>query len=55
MYTIAVKEIKFLGDALDNIRGFSSSVKQDIGYQLELVQHGAEPKDAKPMPSIGSG
>jgi len=27
----------------------------DLGYQLELVQDGFEPKDWKPMPSVGAG
>ena len=26
----------------------------DLGYQLELVQDGFEPKDGKPMPSVGA-
>jgi phage-related protein len=26
-----------------------------VGYELELVQHGLEPSDWKPMPTIGRG
>ena len=29
--------------------------KRDIGYQLDRVQHGLQPDDFKPMPTIGKG
>jgi phage-related protein len=29
--------------------------RQDVGYQLDKVQRGAQPDDFKPMPSIGRG
>jgi phage-related protein len=50
-----VKEISFLGDALDRIREFPDHVRQDIGFQLDRVQRGGQPSDFKPMPSIGKG
>ena len=28
---------------------------RDAGYQLDRVQHGLQPDDFKPMPSIGAG
>ena len=28
---------------------------RDAGYQLDRVQHGLPPDDAKPMPTIGAG
>ena len=28
---------------------------RDAGYQLDRVQHGLQPDDAKPMPTIGAG
>ena len=27
----------------------------DVGYQIDKVQHGEQPDDFKPMPSIGKG
>jgi phage-related protein len=50
-----VKEISFLGDALNRIREFPDHVRQDIGYQLDRVQRGGQPSDFKPMPAIGKG
>lgn len=50
-----VKPIEFLGDSLDRLREFSDDVKRDVGYQLDRVQHGMQPDDFKPMPTIGKG
>ena len=50
-----VKNLDFLGDSLDRIRGFPESARQDGGYQLDKVQHGEEPDDWKPMKTIGPG
>lgn len=50
-----VKPIAFLGDSLDRLREFSDDAKRDAGYQLDRVQHGLQPDDFKPMPTIGKG
>ncbi|MES2260552.1 MAG: type II toxin-antitoxin system RelE/ParE family toxin [Pseudomonadota bacterium] len=50
-----MKNIKFLGDSLKQIRSFEKDAVQDIGYQLHKVQSGEQPDDFKPMPSIGAG
>jgi len=50
-----MKEVKFLGNSIDNIRKFSKNAQDDLGYQLHRVQTGAEPDNWKPMNSIGSG
>ena len=50
-----MKEIAFCGTSLDDLRGFPSSAMREAGYQLDKVQHGLPPDDAKPMPSIGAG
>jgi phage-related protein len=44
-----------MGDSLERVRSFSKTVRQQVGYELELVQHGLEPSDWKPMPTVGSG
>jgi phage-related protein len=44
-----------MGDSLKQVRSFSKPVRQQVGYELELVQHGMEPSDWKPMSIIGAG
>ena len=50
-----MKPISFLGDSLKCLRAFPDDAKQDAGYQLDKVQHGQQPDDFKPMPSVGKG
>ena len=50
-----MKSVVWLGDCLARLRGFAVDAMHDLGYQLERVQDGDEPKDWKPMPSIGVG
>lgn len=49
------KPLCFLGDSLKSLRDFPENARQDAGYQLDKVQHGEQPDDFKPMPSIGRG
>jgi phage-related protein len=50
-----VKDIRFCGRSLEALRSFQATAKREAGYQLDRVQHGLEPADWKPMPSIGPG
>ena len=50
-----MKPVQFLGDSLQCLRDFPVDARQDAGYQLDKVQHGEQPDDFKPMPSIGQG
>jgi len=50
-----MKLLTFLGDSLKRLRDLPVDAKQDIGYQLDKIQHGKQPDDFKPMPSIGAG
>jgi phage-related protein len=50
-----MKPVRFLGDSLKCLREFPEDARQDVGYQLDKVQRGAQPDDFKPMPSIGRG
>jgi len=50
-----MKPIEFRGSSLNDFRAFPRSVMREAGYQLDKVQHGLPPDDAKPMPSIGTG
>jgi phage-related protein len=49
------RTVIFLGSSLKDLREFPASVRNDIGSQLLAVQFDREPKDWKPMPSIGAG
>ena len=50
-----LKPIEFRGNALDALRAFPVPARRAAGYQLELVQRGAEPVDWKPMKTVGRG
>lgn len=50
-----MKSIEFVGSALDDLRSFPQSAMREAGYQLDKVQHGLQPDDAKAMTSIGPG
>lgn len=50
-----MKAIRFVGDALAELRAFPAAARQDAGYQLHKVQSGEQPMDFKPMPDIGRG
>ena len=50
-----MKSIEFRGTALDDLRAFPQTAMREAGYQLDRVQHGLAPNDAKSMTSIGPG
>lgn len=50
-----MKPIEFRASALDDLRSFPQTAMREAGYQLDKVQHGLAPDDAKAMPSIGAG
>ena len=50
-----MKPVEFRGSSLNDLRDFPRSVIREAGYQLDKVQHGLPPDDAKPMPTIGTG
>ena len=49
------KPVKFRGSALNDLRAFPAPARREAGHQLDQVQHGQEPDDWKPMPTIGQG
>ena len=49
------KPVEFRGSALDDLRAFPASARREAGHQIDQVQHGNEPDDWKPMPTIGKG
>ena len=50
-----MKEVVCVGGSGDDLRSFPAAARQRTGYQLYLVQTGADPTDWKPMSSIGPG
>ncbi len=55
LYTFNMKTVEFMGTSLDDLRSFPHTAMRDAGYQLDKVQNGLAPDDAKPMPAIGAG
>jgi len=42
------KQLRWLGDSLDAVMGFSDEAKRSVGHQLSMVQVGLDPLDWKP-------
>ena len=51
----APKPVEWVGDSLKRVRSWAKPVRQQAGYELELVQHDMEPSDWKPMTAVGPG
>jgi phage-related protein len=52
---MAVKRLAFVGSSLDDLRNFPDEVRRAVGFELRAVQNGLEPRDSKPMQSVGPG
>ena len=50
-----MKAVHFLGSSLADLRRFPAEARRDAGFQLHAVQRGLEPRDWKPIPSVGPG
>lgn len=50
-----MKPVRFVGDALAELRAFPQAARHDGGYELHRVQTGEQPASFKPMPTIGQG
>ena len=55
MIRLQQKAMRWLGDSLDTVKGFSDEAKREAGHQLGQVQEGREPSDWKPMETVGAG
>jgi phage-related protein len=51
----ALKPVEWLGDSLQRMRAFAKPVRQQAGYELELVQHDMDPSDWRPVSAVGPG
>jgi len=43
------------GDSLARVKAFPPAARRDAGYEIRRVQLGENPRDWKPMSSIGAG
>lgn len=50
-----MKAVVFCGSSATHLRAFPASARRAAGYQIDRVQHGLEPHDAKPLPVVGPG
>jgi len=50
-----MKSVKFLGSSLSDLREMPATARHELGIELMTVQHGGEPSDFKPMPTVGRG
>jgi phage-related protein len=50
-----MKEVKWVGRSLDDLRAFPDDARENLGYQLYEVQHGRTPNGSKSMPDVGRG
>ena len=50
-----MKLLKFFGSSLDDLRDFPEEARSVAGFELRAIQDGFEPRDWKPMVSVGPG
>jgi len=53
--TPILRPLVWLGNSKRNIRAFPKGAQKLIGDELQLIQFGGMPKDAKPFKGVGSG
>jgi phage-related protein len=52
---LAMKPVRFIGSAKDDISAFPNSVRTRAGYELFMVQVGRDPVNWKPLSRVGAG
>jgi len=52
---LVLRSLIWLGNSRKNIQNFPKGARKLIGDQLQLIQYGEMPKDARPFRSVGSG
>jgi phage-related protein len=50
-----LRPVIWLGDSKRNLRDFPDAAQKLLGDELQLIQFGGMPKNAKPFKGIGSG
>ena len=51
----ALRPLVWLGNSKTNIQGFPKEAQKLLGDELQLIQFGGMPRDAKPFKGVGSG
>lgn len=49
------RPVVWLGDSKQNLRDFPEGAQKLLGDELQLIQFGGMPKDAKPFKGVGGG
>jgi phage-related protein len=55
MHNSSMKAVIWMGRSKEDLVDFPEDCRRESGYQLERVQRGEEPKDWKPMATVGAG
>ena len=50
-----LRPLVWMGDSRKNLRDFPDGAQKLLGDELQLIQFGGMPKDAKPFKGVGSG
>ena len=50
-----LRPLVWLGNSLKNLRDFPDGTKKLLSDELQLIQFGGMPRDAKPFKGVGSG
>jgi phage-related protein len=53
--TPIMRPVRWMGNSKKNLLKFPSEVQKIIGDELQFIQFGGMPKDAKPFKGVGSG
>ena len=53
--TPVLRHLVWMGNAKRNLQAFPKGAQKLIGDELQLIQFGGMPKDAKPFKGVGSG
>jgi phage-related protein len=53
--TPVLRPLVWMGNAKRNLQAFPRGAQKSIGDELQLIQFGGMPKDAKPFKGVGSG
>jgi phage-related protein len=53
--TLPLRPVVWMGNSKRNIQAFPKGAQKLLGDELQLIQFGGMPKDAKPFKGVGSG
>ena len=52
---MSLKHVVWIGSSRLDLMSFPREVQREVGHQISNVQHGEDPDDWKPFPSVGMG